>query len=159
GTGPYHVLEWKFGEYILLERTAHYWRGDEYPRIRRVLFKFVPNTNTRINQLKAGEVHVVALAPWDKYREMAAIPSIVVVRTRGNAYGPVASNEHQFARFAGGRVGRALISALDRGLYARTILDGLPPAAHGPIQPVWWPYDDRITRYPFDPPKARALLD
>ncbi|OLB62795.1 MAG: hypothetical protein AUI11_04130 [Acidobacteria bacterium 13_2_20CM_2_66_4] len=62
GTGAYHVVEWKSGEYILLERTAHYWRGDEYPRIRRLLFKFIPNTNTRINQLKNGEVHVVALA-------------------------------------------------------------------------------------------------
>ena len=35
GTGPYHVVEWKAGEYILLERVPHYWRGDEYPKIRR----------------------------------------------------------------------------------------------------------------------------
>jgi len=159
GTGPYHVLEWKSGEYILLERTAHYWRGDEYPRIRRLLFKFVPNTNTRINQLKAGEVHVVALAPWDKYREMAAIPSIVVARTRGNAYEHITLNERQFVPFADVRVRRALISALDRELYARTILDGLAPVADGPIQPVSWAYNDRITRYRFDPPKARALLE
>ena len=27
------------------------------------MFKFVANTNTRINQLKSGEVHVVALVP------------------------------------------------------------------------------------------------
>ena len=159
GTGPYHVLEWKSGEYILLERTSHYWRGDEYPRIRRLLFKFVPNTNTRINQLKAGEVHVVALAPWDKYREMSVIPSIVVARTRGNAYEHITLNERRFAPFADVRVRRALISALDRELYTRTILDGLAPVADGPIQPVSWAYSDRITRYRFDPPKARALLD
>ena len=71
GTGPYRVAEWKAGEYILLERVPHYWRGDEYPKIRRLLFKFIANTNTRINQLKSGEVHVVALVPWDKYREIA----------------------------------------------------------------------------------------
>jgi len=159
GTGPYHVLEWKSGEYILLERTGHYWRGEGYPKIRRLLFKFVPNTNTRINQLKAGEVHVVALAPWDKYREMAAIPSIVVARTRGNAYEHITLNERQFPPFADLRVRRALISALDREQYTRTILDGLAPVAHGPIQPVSWAYNDRITRYPFDPQKARALLD
>ncbi len=28
GTGPYHVVEWKAGEHILLERVPHYWRGD-----------------------------------------------------------------------------------------------------------------------------------
>ena len=62
GTGPYRVAEWKAGEFIRLERVPHYWRGDEFPKIRRLLFKFIPNTNTRINQLKNGEVHVVALA-------------------------------------------------------------------------------------------------
>ena len=159
GTGPYRVVEWKAGEYILLERVPHYWRGDEYPKIRRLLFKFVANTNTRINQLKSGEVHVVALAPWDKYREMTGIPSIVVTKTRGNAYEHVTLNERQFPPFADVRVRRALISALDRELYTRTILDGLAPVADGPIQPVSWAYNDRITRYAFDPAKARALLD
>jgi peptide/nickel transport system substrate-binding protein len=159
GTGPYRVVEWKAGEYILLERVPHYWRGDEYPKIRRLLFKFVANTNTRINQLKSGEVHVVALAPWDKYREMTGIPSIVVTKTRGNAYEHVTLNERQFPPFADVRVRRALISALDRELYTRTILDGLAPVADGPIQPVSWAYNDRITRYAFDPEKARALLD
>jgi len=159
GTGPYHVVEWRSGEYILLERVAHYWRGNQYPKIRRLLFKFIPNTNTRINQLRNGEVHVVALAPWDKFREMSGIPSVVVARTRGNAYEHVTLNERQFPPFADVRVRRALISALDRERYTQTILDGLAPVADGPIQPVSWAYTDRLTRYPFDPNKARALLD
>jgi peptide/nickel transport system substrate-binding protein len=159
GTGPYRVAEWRAGEYILLERVPHYWRGDEYPRIRRLMFKFVANTNTRINQLKSGEVHVVATVPWDKYREIADLKSIVVRKTRGNAYEHVTLNERQFPPFADVRVRRALLLALDRELYARTILDGLAPVAHGPVQPVSWAYTSEITRYPFDPAKARALLD
>ncbi len=159
GTGPYRVAEWRAGEYILLERVPHYWRGDEYPRIRRLMFKFVTNTNTRINQLKSGEVHVVATVPWDKYREIKDLKSIVVHQTRGNAYEHVTLNERQFPPFADVRVRRALLLALDRELYARTILDGLAPVAHGPVQPVSWAYTSEITRYPFDPAKARALLD
>ena len=159
GTGPYHVVEWKAGEHILLERVPHYWRGDQYPKIRRLLFTFIANTNTRINQLKSGEVHVVPLVPWDKYRELATLPSIVVARTPGNAYEHVTLNEKHFPPFADVRVRRALISALDRDEYVRTILDGLAPVALGPIQPVSWAYTDRVTRYPFDPAKARALLD
>ena len=46
-----------------------------------LLFKFVANTNTRINQLKSGEVHLVAMFPWDKHREVAAIPGVRVHRT------------------------------------------------------------------------------
>jgi peptide/nickel transport system substrate-binding protein len=159
GTGPYRVAEWKAGEYIRLERVAHYWRGDEYPRIKQILFKFIPNTNTRINQLKSGEVHVVALVPWDKYREISTLPSIVVRQTPGNAYEHVTLNERQFPPFADVRVRRALVHALDRELFAKTILDGLAPVAHGPIQPVSWAYTDRVTHYAFDPAKARALLD
>jgi peptide/nickel transport system substrate-binding protein len=159
GTGPYRVVEWKAGEYILLERVPHYWRGDEYPKIRRLLFKFVTNTNTRISQLESGEVHIVALVPWDKYREVAAVPSIVVHRTPGNAYEHVTLNERQVPAFADVRVRRALIMALDRELYARTILSGLAPVVNGPIQPVSWAYASDVRPYPYDPAKARALLD
>ncbi|MGH9141138.1 MAG: peptide ABC transporter substrate-binding protein, partial [Vicinamibacterales bacterium] len=159
GTGPYRVVEWKAGEHILLERVPHYWRGDEYPKIRRLLFTFIANTNTRINQLKSGEVHVVPLVPWDKYRELAGLRSITVARTPGNAYEHVTLNEKRFPPFADVRVRRALIAALDRDQYVRTILDGLAPVANGPIQPVSWAYSDRVTRYPFDPARARALLE
>jgi peptide/nickel transport system substrate-binding protein len=159
GTGPYKVVEWKAGEHILLERVPHYWRGDAFPKIKRLLFKFVANTNTRINQLKAGEVHVVALVPWDKYREILNVPSIVVRKTPGNAYEHVTLNERQFQPFGDIRVRRALIYALDRELYARTILDGLAPVAHGPIQPISWAYTDAVVHYGFDPQRSRALLD
>ncbi|HWW84701.1 MAG TPA: peptide ABC transporter substrate-binding protein [Vicinamibacterales bacterium] len=159
GTGPYRVAEWRAGEYILLERVPHYWMGDEYPRIRRLLFKFVANTNTRINQLKSGEVHVVALVPWDKYRELGGLPSVVVHKTPGNAYEHVTLNERQFPPFADVRVRRALVMALDRELYTKTILDGLAPVADGPIQPISWAYTNQVTRYSFDPVRARALLD
>ncbi len=159
GTGPYRVVEWKSGEYILLERVPHYWRGDEFPRIRRLMFKFIPNTNTRINQLESGEVHVVALLPWDKYREIAGDTAVVVHRTPGNAYEHVTLNERHFPPFADVRVRRALLHAIDRQLIASTILDGLAPVADGPTQPVSWAFNDRITRYPFDPARARTLLD
>jgi len=159
GTGPYRVAEWKAGEYILLERVPAYWRGAEYPRIRRLMFRFVANTNTRINQLKSGEVHVVALVPWDKLRELTGMPSIVVHKTPGNAYEHVTLNERQVPAFADVRVRRALLHALDRESFTRTILDGLAPVAHGPIQPVSWAYTDAIARYRFDPAEARRLLD
>ena len=159
GTGPYRVAEWKAGEYILLERVPHYWRGDQYPIVRRLLFKFIANTNTRINQLKSGEVHVVALVPWDKYREIADLPSLSIHKTRGNAYEHVTLNEQHYPPFADVRVRRALTYALDRELLTRTILDGLAPVTHGPVQPVSWAYTDRITRYDFDPRARPRLLD
>jgi peptide/nickel transport system substrate-binding protein len=159
GTGPYRVAEWRSGEYILLERVPDYWRGTAYPKIRRLMFKFIANTNTRINQLKSGEVHVVALVPWDKYRELEGNQSIVVHKTPGNAYEHVTLNQRQFPAFADRRVRLALMHAIDRNMLTRTILDGLAPVADGPIQPLSWAYTDQITRHDYDPARARALFD
>ncbi len=159
GTGPYRVAEWKTGEYILLDKVNDYWRGPEYPRIKRILFKFVPNTNTRINQLKAGEVHVVALVPWDKYRELKDVPGLSIHSTMGNSYEHVTLNERQVEAFRDVRVRRALLLATDRELIARTILDGLAPVTDGAIQPISWAYTDSVRRYPFDLAAARAQLD
>jgi peptide/nickel transport system substrate-binding protein len=159
GTGPYRLTEWKAGEYILLERVPDYWRGNGSPRIRRLMFKFVTNTNTRVAQLKSGEVHIVALVPWDKFREISAVPGILVMKTPGNAYEHVTLNEKRFPPFADVRVRRALMYALDRERYSRSILDGLAPVADGPIQPISWAYTSDLRHYRFDPARARALLD
>lgn len=159
GTGPYRVAEWRTGEYILLEKVASYWRGADYPRIERLLFKFIPNTTTRINQLKSGEAHVAALVPWDKYRELQSVPGLSIHRMMGNSYEHITLNQRRVAAFADVRVRRALVHAIDRELLARTVLDGLAPVVHGAIQPLSWAYTDSVRRYPFDTTAASALLD
>lgn len=159
GTGPYRVAEWKTGEYILLEKVADYWRGPEYPKIARVLFKFIPNTTTRMNQLRSGEAHVAALVPWDKYRELKEVPGLTIHRMMGNSYEHITLNQRRVPAFGDVRVRRALIHAIDRDLLARTVLDGLAPVIHGAIQPLSWAYTDSVQQYPFDPARATALLD
>lgn len=159
GTGPFRVAEWKTGEYVLLERVPHYWRGDSLPRIQRIMFRFVPNTTTRVNQLRAGEVHVVALLPWDRAHDLVDVKGTRVAKTMGNAYEHVTLNERAVPAFRDVRVRRALLVAVDRDAISRTILDGLAPVAHGPVQPVSWAYDDSIVRWPFDVARARAMLD
>lgn len=159
GTGPYRVAEWKTGEYVLLERVPDYWRGDSLPAIRRLLFRFIPNTTTRINQLRGGEVHVTALVPWDKYREVRDVPGLSIHRMTGNSYEHVTLNQRSVAAFRDVRVRRALTHAIDRDQIVTTILDSLAPVIHGPIQPVSWAFTDAVTQYAYDPARARALLD
>lgn len=159
GTGPYRVAEWKSGEYILLERVSNYWRGDSLPRIQRLQFKFIPNATTRINQLAAGEVHVVALVPWDRARELRAVPGLTLHRMMGNSYEHITLNQRQVAAFRDVRVRQALTHAIDREAITHTILDSLAPVIHGAIQPLSWAYTDSVAHYPFDPARARALLD
>ena len=159
GTGPYRVVEWKTGEYVLLERVTHYWRGEQYPKIGKILFRFVTNATTRINQLKAGEVHLVALVPWDKVRDLEAIPTLRLNKVLGNGYEHVTLNEKHFPPFADVRVRQALAHAIDRDLLVTSILDGRVSTVNGPIQPLSWAYEPDVARYAFSPARANALLD
>ncbi len=157
GTGPYRVAEWKSGEHIRLEAVPNYWRGA--PAIKTLMFKFIANTNTRINQLKSREVDMVVMFPWDKHREVAAIPGISVHRIDGNGYEHVTLNQRAMPAFADVRVRQALTHAVDRALISTTILEGLAPVTHGPVQPVSWAHNPNLRRYDFDPARARSLLD
>ena len=159
GTGPYRVAEWKTGEYVLLEKVPNYWRGPAYPKINKILFRFLTNTTTRINQLKAGEVHAVALVPWDKVRELRTVPGLRLNQVVGNGYEHVTLNQRHFPPFADVRVRRALAHAIDRELLVRTILDGLVTTVNGPIQPLSWAYEPNVAKYDYDPAKAKTLLD
>ena len=159
GTGPYHVVEWRTGEYILLERVADYWQGDSLPKIRQLMFKFVTNTNTRINQLRSGEVHLAAVVPWDKVREVEPLEHVRLNTIVGNSYELINLNQREFAPFTDLRVRQALFHAIDRELITETILDGLAPIAHGPVQPPSWAFTDSVRHYEYDLDIARSLLD
>ena len=159
GTGPYKVAEWKTGEYIALERVPNYWRGDGTPKIKRILFKFLTNTTTRINQLKSGEVHMVALVPWDKVRELRPLTALRLSQVVGNGYEHVSLNQKHFAPFRDVRVRQALAMAVDRPLIVRTLLDGLVTVVNGPIQPLSRAYEAGVRSYDYDPKAATALLD
>ncbi len=159
GTGPYRVAEWKTGEYILLERVENYWQGTEFPKIRRVLFKFLTNTTTRINQLKSGEVHMVALVPWDKVRDLRQTPAVRLNEVVGNGYEHVSLNQRTFAPFRDVAVRRALAHAVDRRLIVGTLLDSLVQVVNGPIQPLSPAYEPNVRVYDYDPQGAQRMLD
>ena len=158
GTGPYRVAEWRSGEYIRLEAVPSYWQGNGQPAIKTLLFKFIANTNTRINQLKSGEVDMVVMFPWDKHREVAAIPGVRVHRIDGNGYEHVTLNQRSFPAFADVRVRQALTHAVDRTLITKAILEGLAPVTHGPVQPVSWAHNPAVRQYAYDPERAKTLL-
>ncbi len=159
GTGPYRVAEWRTGEYILLEKAPHYWRGPQYPRIQRILFRFLSNTTTRINQLRAGEVQLVGLIPWDKVRELQGIPSIRLNKVLGEGYEHVTFNEEHFPPFADQHVRQALSYAVDRSTIINTVLDGQVSIVNGPVQPVSWAYEPNVRAYDYDTAKANQIFD
>ncbi len=112
GTGPYKVKEWRTSEYLLLEANPDYWGGA--PAIRQILFRFLPSSNTRLNQLRSGEVHIVDNVPLDKVKEAESIPGVRVSRTMANSYAHIALNLREVPAFRDVRVRQAVTHAIDR---------------------------------------------
>ena len=57
-TGPYKLVDWKRGEYLLLERNDLYW-GPK-PAVRQIRLRTVADANARVSSLLAREVDAIA---------------------------------------------------------------------------------------------------
>ena len=156
GTGPYKVKEWRTSEYLLLEANPEYWGGA--PAIQQILFRFLPSSNTRLNQLRSGEVHIVDNVPLDKVKEAESIPGIRVSRTMANSYAHIALNLREVPAFRDVRVRQAVAHAIDRHAIARDVLEGVVPVVDSVIQPPSWAHNPDVRLYDYDPERARELL-
>ena len=114
------MKEWKTGQYLLLERNEDYWRGP--PAIRQIMFRFLSNSNTRLNQLRSGEVHVVDNVPLDKLPEAEGIDGVQLSRTVANSYLHIALNLREVPAFRELPVRQALAHAVDREAIARDVM-------------------------------------
>jgi len=56
------------------------------------------------------------------------------------------------------RVRQAISYAIDKEELIKGVLDGLGDVASGPYKPGTKWYDDKVTKYPYNPDKARELL-
>jgi peptide/nickel transport system substrate-binding protein len=59
GTGPFRFESWRRDEQVVLTRhAAHFHAG--LPRLDRLVFRIIPDANTQVNALLAGEVDMLA---------------------------------------------------------------------------------------------------
>lgn len=56
GTGPYKFVSWSKDEQVVLEANEDYWGGA--PEIKKVIFRSIPETSTRVSALIAGEIDI-----------------------------------------------------------------------------------------------------
>jgi peptide/nickel transport system substrate-binding protein len=56
GTGPFKFVSYTKADRIVVEANDDYWGGK--PTLRKITFRFMPDPNTRVLALQAGEVHV-----------------------------------------------------------------------------------------------------
>lgn len=57
GTGPFVFKEWRAGDRIVMERNPDYW-DKNLPHLDRVVYRVLPDGNTRYQSIKSGEVDI-----------------------------------------------------------------------------------------------------
>jgi peptide/nickel transport system substrate-binding protein len=166
GSGPFKFVEWIPRVRIVLERNDEYrWAPSAFKHqgpalIKRLVIRIIPDASTRVNALERREIDVAArLPPIDVKRFKASRDFDVIA---GDIAGFPVSYLFNTASppTDDARVRQAFIQAVDRPTLVEQTFFGTRKPAYGPIAPTtigYWPGVEKL--YPYDPTKARQLLD
>jgi peptide/nickel transport system substrate-binding protein len=171
GTGPFRFVEWKAGERIVVERAPAYW--GPRPHLDRIELRIVRDRDAAFELFRRGELDLVwQLTPpqvervagsdagrRDGGRPDGELPAGArLVAWHLPRYGFVVWNTAR-PGLGDRRVRQALTLLTDRARYLQLAWHGRARAVTGPY-PLGSPsYDEHIAPWPYDPPRARALLD
>ncbi len=159
GSGPYRLAEWRRGEKVVLAANER-WR-DGPPAIKQLQFFVVANDTTRLLRLSKGELDVLqnCTPPYAlKYAE--ELPGRQMLRAPGGNYSYLGFNlADPRGIVSNAKVRQAIAYALDRDQIIKTMLYGQARPATGLLAPGNWAYEADVRQYPYDPDRARRLLD
>jgi peptide/nickel transport system substrate-binding protein len=156
GSGPFKFESWTPGSNLTLVANHDYY--GEGPYLDQIIFKFVPDENALLVQLKTGEVDMLDNANINFIGQLKDIAGIHVYKTPMLMYEHLDLNtEHPILKDQ--RVRRALSYATDKQEIADRIYNGLVKvAALDEFDASSYFSADAASRATFDPAKARRLL-
>ncbi len=153
GTGPFKFYEWVKGDRIVLVKNENYWRGPV--KIDKVIFKIVPEAQTREAMLLAGDVDMVVLPPPTDIPKLEADPTIEVIKADSTRY--LLVGILQKGPLKNKLVRQALNYAVDKEALVKNVLFGLASVAKSPMPPGFFGYFE-MPVYEYNPEKAKELL-
>lgn len=157
GSGPFMLEAAESGEKITLTRNPHYW--EESPPLSGVVFRTVPDALVRVLEFKKGNIDLMQndiepdMVPWLEKNigaDVGAYPGTTFQYIGINLMHPILKQV---------KVRRALAYAIDRESLVRHILKGTGTVAAGVLSPLNWAYEDNVEHWPYDPERAKQLLD
>lgn len=161
GTGPFKFVEWKTGEYVRVEKNENYWRGADYPKLDGVIVQFIPDPNTRVNALKAGEYDFGQILP-NQVAEVADLAGYKVELVNTNSWLHFDFNvatERGKLLFGDKAVRQAIAHAIDRESIVNDLMEGTVELANTGITPNSPYFNADVKAYNYDPALAAQMLD
>jgi dipeptide transport system substrate-binding protein len=155
GTGPFSFVAYQKDAVIRYKANKDYF--GEKALVDDLVFAITPDATARYAKLKAGECHVNA------YPRPADLPEIQQDATL-KVYSKPGLNIAFWAfnvtkpPFDKKEVRQALSMAIDKSAIIKDVYLGAGEPAKTLIPSTMWSYNDKIEDYPYDPEKAKAML-
>jgi len=168
GIGPFQVTDIKPGEYVEMKRFDDYYQGK--PLLDGVVYKVVDDKQT-VSLFEQGILDI-ADAPRDAYEALAKLDNVNLLQANELSYEYIGFKfgswnpeedviQMDNPKFADKRLRQAMYYALDRAGIIEDFFHGLGSLIETPIPNTSWAKipDGQINKYPYDPQKAKELLD
>ncbi|PDS78736.1 ABC transporter substrate-binding protein [Rhizobium sp. L43] len=155
-SGAFVIDEWRRGDRVILKKNPNFWQADRV-KLDGVEWISVPDDNTRMLNVQAGELDAALFVPFSRVEELKKDPKLNVdidASTR---------EDHLLINHAHGALGKkevrqALDLAIDKKAIVDTVTFGQGTVANSYIpKGALYYYADNLQR-PYDPAKAKELL-
>ena len=153
GTGPYKFVEWVPGDSLTLTRNTDYW-GPE-PQIDDVTFVFLPDEQSRVAAVQAGDVDLAVGLSADSAGQMPKL----FVRDEGIEYPYLRMKNYEGPLGDYPELRVAIAHALNTDDYIEFIYQGQAGRAHCHIFGSGvFGHNPNITDRAYDPDMARQII-
>ena len=159
GNGPFRFVEHRTGDRWVFEANPAFPEAlGGRPYIDRLVYRRIEEPTTRLAELLAGEVDVYLIVAPAQVAEIEAAPGARIVSYANRNYAFINWNGRR-PLFEDRLVRRALTLAINRQEIVDAVRRGLGQVAKGPVPPNHWAYHTALQPIPYDPDRARQLLD
>jgi peptide/nickel transport system substrate-binding protein len=158
GSGAYKVTKWTAGTEVIMERNDE-WVGGPLPKIKRVIWRMVPQAGNRRALLERGDADISYELPYKDFQELKAAGKLDIVSLPfSNGIQYIGMNVTK-PPFDNPKVRQAVAYAIPYQKIMDVVLFGLANpmfgAPAGKATEVAWP---QPTKYSTDMAKAKALM-
>lgn len=154
GTGPFKVVEYS-PDSAKLRRNEEYFAKTTF--IEEIEIKSYPSGHSLKEAFKAFEVDLVDINPED-WGVFQSIPEVYLLQSPSRYFEFLALN-HNNLFFSDAKVRQAMLLALDREKMLQETFGGQGIVVDTPILPFSWAFNSQIEHIPFNPARARELLE
>ena len=162
GSGPFRFLEWKRGQYIILERYENFFRQGK-PYLDRIMIEFITDPTARTIALETGAIHIVPFSytPYSDIGRLEKMPHLAMTTKGFEAIGPRSIIEINLRKppLNNIKVRKAIAHCLDRDFMIENILMGFAKPAIAPLRYTNPFCNPNLQKYEFNLSKANQLLD